>query len=480
VSGSIRLEKLGRPGVYIATDNFAHDAKSSAEDNGMPTLRMVTVPAKDYYRLKGSREELKPVAADAINAIIDALTRPLTPEEKNPKPKQVRMAGTIKITAETYDKALETFNRLFLDKHWGDGLALIPPTRERVKWMLTGTNRSPQEVIGTVAPKNGVATIEKIAVNAAMAGAKPEYLPVIIAAMEGLTEKSFDLLHVMTSTGAFTLAIQVNGPIAKEIDMNSGIGFLGYGWRANSTIGHALRLCLINFGHLWPAENDMALVGRPSSHTFYTFAENEENSPWEPYHVSLGYKPEDSCVTVSIVGGFNPMGLAEVMGGGAVTIVSPAMLLNNIMNYIAQERGRMTDWKWGMAVPSPSRFTLMLHPEFAMELNRLSFTRKGLQHYLYDRTSVLYEELNAEEIDAVKRRIEAGEIPNDRIPVFKEALKVGGRVPLLDRPEDIQIIVAGGIPGYTLGMRYFSRPIYTPTGIQTKLIRGATLTEGGR
>ena len=174
------------------------------------------------------------------------------------------------------------------------------------------------------------------------------------------------------------------------------------------------------------------------------------------------------------------MGLAEVMGGGAVTIVSPAMLLNNIMTYIAQERRRMIGWKWGMAVTSPSRFTLILHPEFAMELNRLSFTRKGLQQYLYERTSVLYEELNPEEIEAVKRRIETGEIPNDRIPVFKEALKVGGRVPLLDSPKDIQIIVAGGIPGYTLGMRYFSRPIYTPTGIQTKLIRGATLTKGGR
>ena len=112
-----------------------------------------------------------------------------------------------------------------------------------------------------------MATIEKIAINAVMAGAKPEYLPVIIAAMEGLTDKSYDLLHVMASTGSFTLQIIVNGPIAKEINMDSGIGLLGYGWRANNTIGHALRLSLINLGHLWPGENDMALLGRPSSPT---------------------------------------------------------------------------------------------------------------------------------------------------------------------------------------------------------------------
>ena len=159
--------------------------------------------------------------------------------------------------------------------------------------MLAGTARSPNEVIGTVEPKRGKATIEKIAINAVMAGAKPEYLPVIIAAMEGLTDKNYDLLHVMASTGSFTLQVVVDGPIAEEIGMNSGIGLLGYGFRANNAIGYALRLCLINTGLLWPAVNDMALVGRPSSHTFYVFAENQRNNPWGPYHVSEGYKKEE-------------------------------------------------------------------------------------------------------------------------------------------------------------------------------------------
>lgn len=480
MAGSVRLEKTGKPVVFVVTDNFIHDAKSSAEDNGMPGLRMVTVPAKDYYMRRVNKEEIKPVAVGAVNGLVDALTRPLTAEEVHAKAKQVETSGTIKIVAESYELALEKFNQLFLDNHWGSGLPLIPPTPEHVKWMLTGTNRSPQEVIGTVAPKNGIATIEKIAINAVMAGAKPEYLPVIIAAMEGLADKNFDLLHVMTSTGSFTLQILVNGPIAKEIGINSGIGFLGYGWRANSTIGHAVRLSLINLGHLWPAENDMALLGRPSSDTFHTFAENEENSPWEPYHVSLGYKKENSCVTVSTVGSYSSLGSVTVFGGGAVTPWTPESILDNIVKFMSRDRAFMTIWKHGTAIPSPARHTLLLHPEFAMELNRRGITRKSLQEYLYERTRIPYEELNAREIEAIKRRIGAGEIPQDRIALFKEALRIGGKVPLLERPEDSQIIVAGGIPGYTLGMFYFSTPIYSATAVQTKLVRGATLTKAGR
>ena len=441
---------------------------------------MVTVPSKDYYRRRITREEIKPVAVGAFDAIIGALTRPLTLDEANPKPKQVQMAETIKITAESYDLALEKFNQLFLDNHWGSGLPLIPPTRERVKWMLTGTNRSPQEVIGTVAPKKGIATIEKIAINAVMAGAKPEYLPVIIAAMEAATDKNFDLLHVMASTGSFTLQILVNGPIAKEIGMTSGIGFLGYGWRANNTIGYAMRLALINLGHLWPAENDMALIGRPSSHIFYTFAENEENNPWEPFHVSFGYKPEDSCVTVSTMNSYSSLGSVTVFGGGAVTIWSPQSILDKMVQTISRDRAFMTIWKIGTAIPSPSRHTLVIHPEFAMEINRLGFTRKSMQNYLYERASIPYEQLTPKEIESIQRRINAGEIPQDRVSVFKEALKPGGTFPLLIRPEDIHIIVAGGIPGYAFGTFYFSVPPYGATAVQTKLIRGAALTKAGR
>lgn len=454
----------------------------------MPTLRIATVPASEYYKRRVSLEELRPVTAKAVEVIIDALTRPLTKEEANPKPKQAEMVGPSKITAGGYELAVERFNQLFLDSHWGDGLPLVPPTRERVKWLLSGTSRSPREVIGTVAPKQGIATIEKIAINAVMAGAKPEYLPVIIAAMENLIDKEFDLTHVVTSTGSFTLVIAVSGPIAKEINMNSGIGFLGYGWRANDTIGRAVRLSLINLGHLWPAENDMALTGRPSSHTFFTFAENQGDSPWEPYHVTQGYKPEDSCVTVSIVGsGYATIGAPVLYGGGAVTPWTAQSILDDIVKDINRYRQQWTQWKpdTAVALAGPTKYILVIHPEFALELDHLRFNRESLQNYLYERTSVPYEQLNVKEIEAIQKGwIEAGVIlvpapkaqiiPPDRRAVFKEALKPGAKVPVLVSPKDIHIIIAGGIPGYTFGMSYLRG------SHATKLIRRATLTKAGR
>lgn len=474
VLGSSRLEKKGKPVVFAVTDKFAQNARSSAEDIGMPGLRIAPVPGDEYYRLRISREEVRPVVEATLGSLIEALTRPLTETERSTKTKKVEMPRTLKVTGKNYGDALEKFNRLFLDKHWGAGLPLIPPTAERVRWMLAGTSRSPKEVIGKVAPKNGVATVEKIAINAVMAGARPEYLSVIIAAIEAVTDR-YDIEHVMTSTGSFTLLIQVNGPIAKEIGMNSGIGFLGYGWRANDTIGHAVRLALINFGYLWPNRNDVALTGRPSSHTFFTFAENEEQSPWEPYHVALGYKPDESCVTVSTV-----WPIPTNFGGGAVATWSGQGILDAIVTYMSADRARMTIWRLGTAIPSPNRYALLLQPEVAKELSRLGYTRKSLQKYLHERTSIAYEDLTQKEKDAMLRRIEAGDIPEDRVAVFKEAMKPGGRVPLLLRPEDSHIIVAGGIPGYSFGTWYFSIPPYKPLGVQTKRIRNGTLTKAGR
>jgi hypothetical protein len=326
-----------------------------------------------------------------------------------------------------------------------------------------------------VAPKNGIATIEKIAVNAVMAGAKPEYLPVIIAAMEAVTDRGYDLLHVTASTGSFTLQILVNGPIAREIAMNSGTGLLGYGWRSNNTIGHAVRLCLINLGLVWPGENDMALLGRPSSHTYLTFAENEEQSPWEPYHVSLGYDPEQSCVTVSTA-----MSYPIVLGGGAVEPWTPQTILDNMVAAIGRGRAYVISWKAGSAIPSPLRHTFVLHPEFAVELNGLSFNRKRLQQYLYEHSRIPYDELTPDEIRSFQRRIASGEIPEDRAAVFAGELRPGGRVPLLLKPEDCHIVVAGGIPGYSFGTSYFSIPPYSATAVRTKLVCGATLTKAGR
>jgi len=295
-----------------------------------------------------------------------------------------------------------------------------------------------------------------------------------------LTDRRFDLLHMTASTGSFTLQIVVGGPIAGEIGMNAGIGLLGYGWRSNNTIGHAIRLCLINIGMVWPQENDMALMGRPSSHTFQTFAENQAKSPWEPYHVSVGFAAEDSCVTVATARSNSSPGATTVFGGGAVEPWTPQIILDNIVDAIARGRSGLTVWKLGSAMPSPQRHNLFLHPDLAVELDRLGYTRKSLAEYLYWRASVPCEDLTSAEKRSLKRRIADGEIPRKCVATFKKGLKPGGRVPILNSPEDCHIMVAGGTPGYSFGTSYFSIPPYGTTSILTKKIRGAALTMAGK
>jgi hypothetical protein len=468
VAGSVRIEKAGKPVVFVVADRFLEDARSSAEDNGMPSLAMVTVPVDEYYKSRISLSAVRPVAVGIFDDLIDKLLLPLRAGEAVSS-KESKAGKSVLINGPNYEAVLEKFNQLCLDNHWGTGLPLLPPTAERVGWMLTGTDRSPDEEIGVVAPKNGVATIGKIAINAVMAGARPEYLPVIIAAMEAVTDPKYDLLHVMTSTGSFTLYILVTGPITDEIGLNSGIGFLGYGWRANSTIGHAIRLCLINLGHLWPGENDMALVGRPSPHTFHVLAENAHASPWAPYHVSAGYEASESCVTVS-----SSMG-SSLLGGGAVEPWSVESILANMIAAIQRCRRHVTVWRLGTAVPSPPRYTFILHPEFAVELNKEGFKRESLGEYLYARSAIRFEELTPEEISAFRRRIVEGEIPFDRASVFEAALRPGQKVPLLLSPRDCHFIIAGGVPGYSFEMSYFSIPPYRSTAVMTKKIDSAAL-----
>ena len=277
-----------------------------------------------------------------------------------------------------------------MENHMGDGLPLVAPTAERVKWMLTGTNRSPYEVLGKCPMKLGTVTIEKVAVNAVMAGARPEYLPVIIGAMESFVAENGPggdggRLQYPGLVGSFNLVIMVNGPIATEINMNSGIGLFGDGWRSNNTIGRAVRLSTINIGHCWPRENDMALTGRPSAHTWYTFAENEELSLWAPFHVSRGFNKQDSCVTVTKVNS-----VYATFGGGAVGLWKAESILDQVAERMPRRGG----------------VYIVINPEVHKELNKLGFNRESVQEWLSEKTGLL--------------------------------------------KQNIHIAVAGGVPGYTV------------------------------
>jgi hypothetical protein len=436
------------PGVYFTTTEFLDDAKSAAKDRGMPGIRTLALPANKYYVARGNKQEAQPIADAFFDKMVDDLTRPLTPEEAKPSQAQkLSEDANIKVTGKDFLDASEKVNELFLENRWADGLPIVPPTPELVKAMEAGTTRSPKDVLGQVAPKNGTATVEKIAVNAVMAGAKPEYFPVILAAMEGFLDKHYDLTHVVASTGSFTPVVVVDGPIAQELGFNSGIGMLGIGWQANSTVGRALQLSLLNLGQTWPQVNFMGLTGRLEGYTFYTFAEDTEKSPWEPYNVSQGFQKGDSTVTVSSAG--NP----AVFGGGAV---APWTAQGVIDQMAAQIRNR------GVAWPYAQKHIVVLHPDCAVELANKGYTRKSLQEYLYEQTRVPYEKLvgglaafgEGSEEALIRASVADARIRPDRAQIFLDNLKPGGRVPVVQSPEDFHIVVAGGSPGYDLLFTY--------------------------
>ncbi|MBJ40167.1 MAG: thiol-disulfide oxidoreductase [Gammaproteobacteria bacterium] len=183
------------------------------------------------------------------------------------------------------------------DQGFTDGLPVIPPTAERVLRMLTGTNRDAQEVVATMPPNMAPATVEKIAINAVMAGCKPEYLPVVIAAVEAACTDEFNIHGVMATTMGASPVMVVNGPIRERLGMNMRLGALGQGTRANVTIGRALRLAVRNIGGARPGGTERSTLGNPMKIAM-CFPEFEERSPWEPLHVERGFDAADSVVTL--------------------------------------------------------------------------------------------------------------------------------------------------------------------------------------
>ena len=198
-------------------------------------------------------------------------------------------------------------HELIFERLWSDGLPVVPPTEERVLRMLAGTTRSPAEIIGVIPPDNVPCTIEKVAINAVMAGCKPDYFPVVLAAVEAACLEEFCMHGVLATTYFAAPIVIVNGAIADKIGMNSGHNVLGQGNRANSTIGRALQLVIRNVGGGRPGGVDRATLGQPGKVGF-CFAEREHDSYWESLSVERGFNADQSTVTLFAGGGVHPIG----------------------------------------------------------------------------------------------------------------------------------------------------------------------------
>lgn len=287
---------MGIPTAPIEAEVFASLGKMYAEMVGMPNHRFVIVPhpisrvpaskCQDY--IKGNDPITgKPI----IEEIMEALTRPLTDEDRRSGSQEISEPRLIGPDTE------ENLHQLFRDNIWTDYLPIVLPTEERVEAMLKGTSHEPDEVVGEL--RSGYEactfTVEQVAANAVMAGAKPEYMPVILAlAASGVPA-------IATSTQSFARMIVINGPIRKEIGMNSGTGALSPMNRANAVIGRVATLISINLGAGGvPNKTYWGSQGNVTNYSHITFAENEEFLPkgWKPFHVQLGYKPEESSVSI--------------------------------------------------------------------------------------------------------------------------------------------------------------------------------------
>jgi len=200
-----------------------------------------------------------------------------------------------------------------------DGLPAVPPTAARVAAAVAASGRPRDELVAEMPPNFGRATVERIAVNAVMAGCRPEYLPVVLAAVEAVCDDRFCLLGVSGTTDAVAPLVIVNGPIRRALDINSGAGVFGPGWRANATIGRALRLCWVNIGGAQPGVISMSTFGGPGRYT-YCIGENEEASPWEPLHVEHGFEPGDS--TVAVLAAEAPQIVADTRSRSALDLLT--------------------------------------------------------------------------------------------------------------------------------------------------------------
>ena len=334
---------------------------------------------------------------------------------------------------------LEAFNEFCEQRHWSDGLPLVPPTAERVERMLQRCGRVPDEVVANVAPGFAEATVERIAINAVMAGCRPQYLPVLLAAVEASAERRFNLQGIQATTNPATPWIIVNGPIAREIGMNAGINCIGQGTAANATLGRALRLVLQNIGGALPGEMDRATHGQPAKFTFCC-AENEPENPWTPLHVERGMAPGSSAVTL-------------VGAAGTLNLNSHAKDAPDLLRIIADS----------MTFPASNDYHfcgepwIILSPEHAEVLKLGGLTKHDVKRELWELSKMAASRFAAKDLVRARhtRGPELGNITSDTL------------LPVSLTAEDIGIVVAGG-PG--------THSVYVPTFGQTRAVTRAIKT----
>jgi len=314
---------------------------------------------------------------------------------------------------------------------FGDGLPTIAPTRERVEHMCAGARHYALESLGNLPPRGGAATIQKIAINAVMAGCLPEYMPVLEAAVAAIQVSEFNLIGMQTTTHPCALLAIVQGPVVGALAMNAGHGCMGPGNRANSSIGRALRLILQNVGGAIPGRTDKATQGSPAKAGF-CFAENEAESPWPALRTTLGLALEDSCVTVAAAEGPHNVNDHGSTSGESVlnTLAQTLATVGNNNLYVGGDH------------------FVVFGPEHARLVADSGFSREDVQGYLFEHARVPVSRISEQKL----AELTSWGGYADRLAEW------GGRIPLAREPQLLRVLVAGGagkhscwIPTFAVG-----------------------------
>jgi hypothetical protein len=321
---------------------------------------------------------------------------------------------------------IEEINRFFYEKGWSDGLPIIPPTQERVLTLLQGTQRKAEEVIGLLPPKWAEATIEKVAINAVMAGCLPGYMPTIIAVIEAMAVGEFNLYGIQTTTHPCCPLVIINGPIRKPLGINCGYGLLGPGTLANAVIGRAIRLILLNIGGAVPGAVDKATHGQPGKYT-YVLGENEEESPWEPLHLERGFRPDESTVTVMAAEGpHNINDHWSTSAAGILTTIAGTLAGQGNNNILYQLGGPL----------------ILLGPEHAKTIAKEGFTKKEAKEFIFEKAKI---PKSAFSMDIQEQRFAS--FPDEAL------------IPVTCMPENMVLVVAGGAGRHSMVIPTFGNTL---------------------
>lgn len=306
-----------------------------------------------------------------------------------------------------------------VDEGWGDGLPVIAPTRERVRRMLDAAGRPGEEIVAVLPPKNGVATVAKVATNAVMAGCRPQDMPAVIAAVEAVAIPEYELYGTNTTTNPCAPLVIVNGPARARLGLNASWGMFGPCFRPNATIGRALNLTLINIAGRVPGEVSKGTYKMPGAFTLCA-AEWEEESPWEPLHVSRGFATADDVVTtLSVAGTTNIVDSDSHTGMDLAYTLAHTMSIYGTNSWIFYGQGESA---------------LMLSPPHAHLLAEAFDTRRELQEFFHETCRIPLQHFPEFRIERMRRR---------GLHVIDER-----GVWISNRPDQFMVFVAGGPGGY--------------------------------